>query len=257
MDTSDVHSGQMRSATIDLTVMGRKMHVQLSVPTSPVASIQLLPIFRSLTDTFVQLGVENAQADGHTVSCRKGCGACCRQLVPISEVEVESIAALVDAMPEPRRSEVIDRFEHARQRLGDAGLLERLRHPESVTRQDVRALGTEYFEQGIPCPFLEEESCSIHVDRPLACREYLVTSPAANCARPSAETIRCITMPAKVSRAIRHLDDGNPQSSATWIPMILALAWPRKKDGELQSGTSLIAKAFEYLTGTRVPDPEP
>jgi hypothetical protein len=33
-----------------------------------------------------------------------------------------------------------------------------------------------YFLQGVACPFLEAESCGIHPDRPLACREYLVTS---------------------------------------------------------------------------------
>jgi Fe-S-cluster containining protein len=36
----------------------------------------------------------------------------------------------------------------------------------------------------MPCPFLEDESCSIHPDRPLVCREYLVTSPAELCAGP-------------------------------------------------------------------------
>ncbi len=41
-----------------------------------------------------------------------------------------------------------------------------------------------YFHLGIACPFLEDESCSIHADRPISCREYLVTSPAVNCADP-------------------------------------------------------------------------
>ena len=43
----------------------------------------------------------------------------------------------------------------------------------------MRILGREYFQLGIPCPFLEEESCSIYHDRPITCREYLVTSPPA------------------------------------------------------------------------------
>ena len=39
---------------------------------------------------------------GVRVSCRAGCGACCRQLVPIAEAEARRIRDLVEAMPEPR-----------------------------------------------------------------------------------------------------------------------------------------------------------
>jgi Fe-S-cluster containining protein len=248
----------MRSATVDLTVVGRKVRFQLNVPAGPTRPVELLPVFRSLTDAFVRIAVENAQAEGRTVSCRKGCGACCRQLVPISEIEVESIRNLVDELPEPRRRGIVERFEKARRQLEAAGLLETLRASERVTRENIRSVGTAYFQQGIPCPFLEDESCSIHAHRPLACREYLVTSPAANCRKPSAESIRCVTMPAKVSRAVRHLDTGKPNHSATWIPMILALEWPRADPNHAAAppGTTSIAKVFAQLTGREIPDPE-
>jgi Fe-S-cluster containining protein len=248
--------GEMRTATVDLTVAGRKVHFQLDVPAGPTPPIELLPIFRSLTDTFVRIAVENAEADSQTISCRKGCGACCRQLVPISEIEVESIRRLVDELPPPGRREIVARFEKAVKQLEASGLLAALRASDHVTREDIRSLGTAYFEQGIPCPFLEDESCSIHPDRPLSCREYLVTSPAANCTKPSAESIRCVTMPAKISRAVRHLDAGKPNRSATWIPMILALEWPRNNQDNAKAppGTASIVQLFEQLTGKKIPE---
>jgi len=251
-------AGNMRAATVNLTIAGRKVRLQFNAPTGPTAPVDLLPLFQSLADTFIGIAVENAQAEGGAISCRKGCGACCRQLVPISEIEVEAIRRLVGTLPEPRRQEVIDRFTRARERLSEAGLLEVLRAPEQVTREEVRSLGDEYFRQGIPCPFLDGESCSIHADRPLVCREYLVTSPAANCAQPTAETVQCVAMPVKMSRAIRHLDDGNPDASATWIPMILALEWPQtdRNGATAPPGTVSIAKLFEQLTGKEVPEPD-
>lgn len=255
---SETTAREMRTATVDLTVAGRKVHFQLDVPAGPTRPIDLLPIFRSLTDTFVGIAVENAQAGGQTISCRKGCGACCRQLVPISEIEVESIQRLVDELPAPRRREIIARFEKAVRQLEASGLLPALRASDHVTRKNIRFLGTAYFEQGIPCPFLEDESCSIHPDRPLACREYLVTSPAANCTKPSAESIRCVTMPAKISRAVRHLDTGEPNRSATWIPMILAFEWRRnvQDSADAPPGTASIVKLFEQLTGKKLPEQE-
>lgn len=39
-----------------------------------------------------------------------------------------------------------------------------------------------YFGLDLPCPLLADGVCSIRDDRPLACREYLVTSDPAHCA---------------------------------------------------------------------------
>jgi Fe-S-cluster containining protein len=247
-----------RTAHVDLTCGGRKLHFQLTVPTGPTPPVELLPLFQSITDMFVSAAVEDVEATGGEISCRKGCGACCRQLVPVSEIEIESIRRLVEALPQPRRLEIIARFEQALQRLSEAGLLESLRMPERVCRESVLSIGTAYFQQGVACPFLEHESCSIHSARPLACREYLVTSPATNCAQPSAKTIHCVPVPAKVSRAVRHLDTGKANPSATWIPMILALEWhrPDREDADPPPGTLSIARVFEQLSGQPIPNPD-
>ena len=89
--------------------------------------------------------------------------------------KLRSIAELVESLPEPRRSQVKARFEDAAKRLAEAGLLEKLRQPERWYREGYREFGLEYFRQGIPCPFLEDEACSIYPDRPVTCREFLVT----------------------------------------------------------------------------------
>jgi Fe-S-cluster containining protein len=251
---SSDRSSETLTATADFTVSGRKVRLQMDVPTAPVHTIDLLPMFQSLTDTFVKIAVDQAQADGSTISCRKGCGACCRQLVPISEVEVRAIQRLVSEMPEPRKSNVRERFRMAAVRLAESGLLEKLRVRDHRP-EEAQSLGIAYFEQRIPCPFLEDESCSIHAERPLACREYLVTSPAENCAKPTAETVKCVDMPIKVSRAIRHLDTGIDKS-ASFVPMILALEWRQVGDERVQrqAGTSIVATLFRQLTGKEIPE---
>src|SRR5664279_5908467 len=83
------------TATFDLTIAGRPGRLEIPVPTAPMRAVELLPLLQSLTDTLVNIATENVEADGARVSCRKGCGACCRQLVPISEIEVESIRRVV------------------------------------------------------------------------------------------------------------------------------------------------------------------
>src|SRR5947209_7229939 len=69
--------------TVKLSFSGRPMEAELAVPTRPFPLRDLLPTFRSLSEAIV----------GRAVSCRSGCGACYRQLVPVSEVEARLIPA--------------------------------------------------------------------------------------------------------------------------------------------------------------------
>ncbi len=95
-----------------------------------------------------------------------------------------------------------------------------------MTLEERQELGIEYFREGIPCPFLEDESCSIHSDRPLACREYLVTSPAYNCIAPTPETIEMVAMPKKISATMNKISKkDSPGNSPGYIPLIAVLNW--------------------------------
>jgi hypothetical protein len=135
-------------------------------------------------------------------------------------------------------------------------------HREQWTAKEGREIGSRYFVQGIACPFLEEESCSIYHDRPMACREYLVTSPATNCARPTRETVDCVPMPMRVWNAVAHLDVTTAPAESHWIPwvpLILAPDWAESHpdDTPARPGPELLRELFEHLTGKRAPVAQP
>jgi Fe-S-cluster containining protein len=214
-----------RVARVRFAVSGVPVDAEIPLPSQPTAASELLPVFRAITEVVVGVAVQQAEAAGQKVSCKAGCGACCRQVVPITEMEARLLRDLVEALPEPRRSTILARFADARRRLQEGGLLAKLDQPDQLGEEDLRAFGLEYFALGIPCPFLEDESCSIHPDRPLACREYLVTSPAENCSRPTAETVRMVQLAGKPSAAVSRLGmDAAPRRSP-WVPLVLALDW--------------------------------
>lgn len=211
---------------VGMKIWDDEVEMALTLPAAPARLESLLPVFQKIADGFVDVGAERAGSQGRAVSCKKGCGACCRQLVPISEVEARRIGRLVDELPEPRRTEVRARFERARERLADAGLLQKLEDRKSLVEGEVAPFGLAYFHVGIPCPFLEEESCSIHADRPISCREYLVTSPAVNCADPKPGDIDQVEMPTSVWTALaRAGSTGLPGRFIPWVPLILAPDW--------------------------------
>jgi len=259
--TDDRHSSS-EAVTVEVALSGPDWQLQtrMAVPTGPTRLRQLLPLIQVFTDAVVDSAVQVAEEQGHTVSCKKGCGACCRQLVPISEVEARHIGALVDGLPEPRRSAIRSRFAEAHRRLEEAGMLEELRHPEHWTDGQGRSLGLQYFRQGIPCPFLEEESCSIYADRPLACREYLVTSPAEHCASPTAVTVQCVKLPLKVWTAVARFDPVPPSVRCIrWVPLILAPAWAPAHSDEptARPGPEVLRELFDHLTSPKAAPVQP
>jgi hypothetical protein len=111
-----------------------------------------------------------------------------------------------------------------------------------------RELSVAYFALGIPCPFLEEESCSIHPDRPLVCREYLVTSPAELCSGPVQEGVTPVAVP-KFSLAARALQDERDG----WFPLALLTRWAkaRPRGGMRRTGPEWIQRFLKNLGGSR------
>jgi len=179
----------------------------------------LLPILQNLTDTVVQIAEQSAPG---TVSCRKGCDACCRQMVPISAAEAHGLAATIDALPPQHAAAIQERFDVACESLEDAGLMPRLLNRKALSAEELQQLDRDYFAAGIACPFLEDHACSIHAVRPLACREFLVTSPAQHCRNPTADKVVQLPLPAKVSVALWGREDQG------WLPLLLARGFVAK-----------------------------
>jgi hypothetical protein len=160
-------------------------------------------------------------------------------------------------MEEPRRSEIMARFAAAQPRLADAGLLERLQDPDTITGEEYGSIALSYFNQQIACPFLEEESCSIYEERPITCREYLVTSPPEHCAVPAENKVRRIQMPLRVFNAVaRWHASPTGHFKEKWVPLILAPEWARTHSEEpsASSAVELLSELLRHLSTKEGPD---
>jgi Fe-S-cluster containining protein len=216
------------SRQFELTIRtgSEELRLQGTVPLGPLTLTDLVPMLQQLDDLIVAATVRGVEAEGATVSCGPGCGVCCRQLVPISEPEALCLASVVHDMPPRRRARVVERFAAALEALEETGILQRmLRSEPAVSIDDTRAFGGEYFRLGLACPFLENESCSIHPDRPLVCREYLVTSPAERCAAVGRGVVAGIMVPNKLSSFLHSFGNGPDGREVVWMPLTAALRY--------------------------------
>ncbi|MEN6320067.1 MAG: YkgJ family cysteine cluster protein [Syntrophaceae bacterium] len=207
--------------------------------------LDLLPAARELTMQATAVVIEQARAKGREISCKAGCGACCRQLVVISIVEALSLVDLVAALPPDQQRTIRERFSDALRRLESARMLDpsrpkgqralRMEIKGEVTQQSIaEELVRCYFSQGIPCPFLENESCSIHPDRPIVCREYHVTSPSKDCANLFKVKVNSVQPPLHMSSVLARVISRSYPTFSSTIPLVLSLEWAEANGGQLR-----------------------
>lgn len=210
----------------ELTIGSERVRLELLFSSVKAQAVQLLPMLQALADQVVAVGVRESEAKGREISCRKGCGACCAQLVPLSEPEAIYLLQLIDSMPGDRQRVVRERFSRNRRLVEEAGLLDEVITSVSVDGRKVRReVGLGYFRLGLPCPFLEQEACSIHPHRPLSCREYLVVSAPEECAQPELGGVEKLVFPRTLSPILYAFGDGEGNDKSRVVPLALLLDW--------------------------------
>lgn len=240
---------------VTLSLFGEPIEMEMTVPAQPVKPARMLPIFQAITSSFIELGANSIKEEGKEISCKAGCGACCRQPVPLAEIEAFQIAELVENMPEPRRSRIKRKFDDGVRHFHENRWFEKMEQFPRLSAKERFKLVMEYFYEGVPCPFLEDESCSIHPDRPLSCREYLVTSPAENCSRPTADTVNRVEFVFKPMLSVLEISKTRNMKNNSFVTMIQALEHAEKfKDiSEEKTGESWMADFFKRLTKAELP----
>lgn len=226
------------AVTIEMQIGGRPFRANVKVPAGRVRPSRLLPLFHALADVFVQAAVDRSAALGRPVTCRQGCAACCRHFVPVSEIEVRRLAELIGRMPDEQRARVLGRLEAGRAALRESGLLERVERFDDLWADDLVAFVRDYFRLWIDCPFLEDESCLVHADRPAACREHLAVSPAVHCSDPAEANVEGLPISTRsVSTALRCFNGTGGLGRKGWRPLIVALPWAIANPEEAATGT--------------------
>jgi Fe-S-cluster containining protein len=223
---------------ISLKTPAGELSTSVEVPTNLVPVTAIVPLTRRLGEEATALETAQIQNAGQHISCQKGCAACCRMLVPVSPPEAFALKALVEALPNERRQAVLDKLNSVRERLEEAGLLTRLialvETGRPLSDEEMEPINRDYYALRMACPFLEHESCSIYEDRPAACRELLVTTPADLCDDLINNPVQPVPASLRVGTVLALLWSELKETTPTLIPLPMALAWAdqHKADGQ-------------------------
>jgi hypothetical protein len=85
----------------------------------------------------------------------------------------------------------------------------------------------------------------------MVCREYLVTSPAECCSRPTRETVATVPVPASVHRAMGWLTAVGEERPSS-VPLIVAPHWAEThpEPAPSHTGVELARELFQRLMGS-------
>ncbi|HET9293671.1 MAG TPA: YkgJ family cysteine cluster protein [Gemmatimonadales bacterium] len=103
------------------------------------------------------------------IPCARGCTACCHGPFDVSAADVVLLLSGFASLPDDQRRQVLAQAKHLTARIAFV-------EPAWRAPYDVGELGESRFDAltmalaDEPCPFLQQGSCSIYVDRPLVCR---------------------------------------------------------------------------------------
>lgn len=220
------HNAHVQIRVVELLTPDGVMRGKVGVTTGPMSLAGLVPTAQALTNALVDRAVKLEIVANRTISCCAGCGACCRHMVPLSPPEAFHLMDVVDGFDAPRRNEVLSRFDKIVNELDRRRMIEELLDPP-LTNQPALPIAKRYFALGLACPFLVDESCGIHQHRPVACRDFNVTSPAEWCAKPYQYEIAKVPMPLPLSAPLSRLTAALSGERACLIPLTLVPRWTR------------------------------
>jgi Fe-S-cluster containining protein len=170
------------------TIYGVLPSYHIEVPDIALGLKDVVPFVQQVALDIVCQAAAVSSQKGEPVRCCTGCTKCCYYPLPVSVPEAIYLVEYLLSLPVSKRHTILERFEKNELKCSEYSLIEPLR--ESQRGIDVYRTGKAYFDLNLACPFLNEDRCGIHTDRPITCREHNVVSSPDLCRNPFAgETV--------------------------------------------------------------------
>ena len=239
---------------LSINTTSGELQAQVDVPTGFIPITEIVPIIRSLGEQAQDLELANTVREGKSISCQKGCAACCRIMIPVSPPEAFALTEVVKGLPKEHRAQIAYNLAETRKRLDEAGLLSILwdlaENPRQLSDGDLEPINRAYYALRLPCIFLENEMCSIYEHRPAGCRGHLVTSPPEWCQDTEKNPVQELHIPLRAGTVLSLLWADLMGGPVRLVPLPVALEWAENhQDFNTQTwnGSELFHRAMNGL----------
>ena len=223
-------SSRAETINFELDILGEPARFSISVAQKKARLSDIAPLARTLSTKLALEVLDRLRRNGQVVPCCKACSACCNYLVPLSVPEAFRLREEVLAMPAEQGKAVLQSCLDTAKRILDRKPkefdIDELTEAESQIQ--ISQLGKWYAGLKLACPFLSDSLCTSYENRPVACREYIVTGSALLCEAEWTDESQIVQIPVSVLECLGQLTAELEQSNIEAVMLPLALPWTQE-----------------------------
>ncbi|HBG26574.1 MAG: hypothetical protein A2Y10_16260 [Planctomycetes bacterium GWF2_41_51] len=166
----------------ELEISGRVLDFSINVISEEATLSDIVPIARKISSKMANAILQGIKEKGINVPCRKGCCSCCSSLIPMSVPEVFRMREEFMAKSNKTSNRLLRRcIKSAVRILEKTEYSEYLKDFAKLGKRSVGQVNKWYGELKQVCPLLSGGLCMLYEQRPIACREHIVTGSSDSC----------------------------------------------------------------------------
>lgn len=218
------YSGEI--VRLGIKVFGKELDFAINVTGREAALSDIVPAARKISNKITNAIVQGLNEDDINVPCRKGCCSCCSSLIPMPVPEVFRMREELLSMPNKSSNRILRRSINSAVRiLKKTNRSEYLKDFSKPGKNNVNDLNKWYGELHEVCPLLSGGVCLLYEQRPIACREHIVTGTADLCRQDKLSKPNVVSMRVSVVEALGEMAGEIEGTEVEAIMLPFAQAW--------------------------------
>lgn len=205
-----------------LDVADKVVDFRINATTKEATLADIVPLARTISSKLAIAFLDTLGKDGRIVACCKGCSACCNYLIPLSVPEAFRLRQELLLQPEDDLNRILQSCLDTTQSMLDI-------RPPAFSSQSgqsqIDRISKWYSGFKLACPFLSDGLCVSYEQRPLACREHIVTGSSFFCQPDHGGAPDVATMPVSVLEALGQLTAELEESGIEAVVLPLVFVW--------------------------------
>ncbi|MCK4958985.1 MAG: hypothetical protein KAT00_06285, partial [Planctomycetes bacterium] len=105
--TGEQKDGDLTVSDLDLDVLGQSLHLHIAASRPEARLADIAIVAREICDRVTAMVIEHLSKNGPEITCKKGCCACCRQLILLAVPEAFQLVREIVSLPMEVRGMVI------------------------------------------------------------------------------------------------------------------------------------------------------
>jgi len=248
-ELGDIRDCGAKRIGLDIDIFGETAHFCFSVARRQARLSDAAVLAQSLATELAMAVLKRLEKEGEFVLCRKGCSVCCGYLVPMAVPEVFRFRDAVLALPAKQGEDVLRRCLKTAERIL-AGGFEGLdpTGPAGADGQiDINRLARWYGGLGLRCPLVADGLCTLYPQRPVACREHIVTDSALACNVNRTSESHAVGMPVNIVQVLGQLAAELEGADIEAVMLPLALPWAEENIERSQRRWSAVPMVERFV----------